>query len=129
MSEGVEQKPQQKNYECKTVEDAIMMLDAVDKFLDNYQRLRDKYIRATKKLERLFGVKEKKSVLRLSSGYGMDKMMKQMFENMVYDILRKQGLLKEEIEEIPEEEEIEEKEIEKFFTEEKPKEEEKNSME
>jgi len=129
LSEGVEQKPQQKNYECKTVEDAIMMLDAVDKFLDNYQRLRDKYIRATKKLERLFGVKEKKSVLRLSSGYGMDKMMKQMFENMVYDILRKQGLLKEEIEEIPEEEEIEEKEIEKFFTEEKPKEEEKNSME
>ena len=129
MSEGVEQKPQQKNYECKTVEDAIMMLDAVDKFLDNYQRLREKYIRATKKLERLFGVKEKKSVLRLSSGYGMDKMMKQMFENMVYDILRKQGLLKEEIEEIPEEEEIEEKEIEKFFTEEKPKEEEKNSME
>jgi len=129
LSEGVEQKPQQKNYECKTVEDAIMMLDAVDKFLDNYQRLREKYIRATKKLERLFGVKEKKSVLRLSSGYGMDKMMKQMFENMVYDILRKQGLLKEEIEEIPEEEEIEEKEIEKFFTEEKPKEEEKNSME
>ena len=109
---------EKKAYKCENVEDALAMLDAVDKFLDSYQKLKEKYYRATKKLERLFGVKEKRSIFSPTSSLSMDRAMRQMFEQIVYEVLTKQGILRREEEEA--EEEIEE--IDKFFEEEKPKE-------
>ena len=116
---------EKKVYKCESVEDALAMLDAVDKFLDSYQKLKEKHYRATKKLERLFGVKEKRSIFSPTSSLSMDRAMKQMFEQIVYEVLTKQGILKREEEEA--EEEIEE--IDKFFEEEKTEENKKDSME
>jgi hypothetical protein len=125
-----EQPPTQqvkRNYVCQTVDDAIAMLDAVDKFLDNYEKLKRKYMTATKKLQRLFGERERRGVFSFSSGGGIDSAMKGLMEQMVQqtvtEILKKQGIIREPEEEAEEEEEIEEEEVDKFF-EEKPKEEE-----
>jgi hypothetical protein len=121
------EQPPKPNYECKTVEDAILMLDAVDKFLDNYEKLKRKYLTATKKLQRLFGERERRGVFSFSSGGGIDSAMKGLMEQMVQqtvtEMLKKQGIIREPEEEAEEEEEIEEEEVDKFF-EEKPKEEE-----
>jgi hypothetical protein len=112
---------------CQTVDDAIAMLDAVDKFLDNYEKLKRKYMTATKKLQRLFGERERRGVFSFSTGGGMDRAMRELMEQMVQqtvtEVLKKQGIIREP----EEEEEIEEEEVDKFFEEEKPKEETKDS--
>ena len=113
---------------CQTVDDAIAMLDAVDKFLDNYEKLKRKYMIATKKLQRLFGERERRGVFSFSTGGGIDRamrgLMEQMVQQTVTEMLKKQGIIREPEEEVEEENEIEEEEVEKFFEEEKPKEEE-----
>ena len=115
------------NYVCQNVDDAIAMLEAVDKFLDNYEKLKRKYLTATKKLQRLFGERERRGVFSFSTGGGMDRAMRELMEQMVHqtvtEVLKKQGIIRE----TEEEEEIEEGEVEKFFEEEKPKEEGKDS--
>jgi hypothetical protein len=120
------EQPPKPNYECRTVDDAIAMLDAVDKFLDNYEKLKRKYMTATKKLQRLFGERERRGVFSFSSGVGIDSamrgLMEQMVQQTVTEMLKKQGIIREPEEEAEEEEEIEEEEVDKFF-EEKPKEE------
>jgi hypothetical protein len=125
-----EQQPKP-NYECRTVDDAIAMLEAVDKFLDNYEKLKRKYLTATKKLQRLFGERERRGVFSFSSSGVMDRAMKELMEQMVHqtvtEVLKKQGIIREPEEESEAEEEVEEEEVEKFFEEEKPKEEGKNS--
>ncbi|MCR6668789.1 MAG: hypothetical protein NDF51_02210 [archaeon YNP-WB-040] len=122
---------EKRNYVCQTVDDAIAMLDAVDKFLDNYEKLKRKYMTATKKLQRLFGERERRGVFSFSTGGGMNRAMRELMEQMVQqtvtEVLRKQGVISETEEETEEEEEIEEEEVEKFFEEEKPKEEDKDS--
>jgi hypothetical protein len=121
------EQPPKPNYVCQTVDDAIAMLEAVDKFLDNYERLKRKYVTATRKMQRLFGERERRGVFSFSSTGGIDSAMKglmeQMIQQTVTEMLRKQGILREPEEEVKEEEEIEEEEVDKFF-EEKPKEEE-----
>jgi len=120
---------EKKVYKCESVEDALVMLDAVEKFIDNYRKLKEKYYRTAKKLEGLFGSKERRSMYTSMSPLSMDRAMRQMFEQIVYEVLTKQGILRREEEEA--EEEIEE--IDKFFEEEKPneksKENKKDSME
>jgi hypothetical protein len=122
---------EKRNYVCQTVDDAIAMLDAVDKFLDNYEKLKRKYMIATKKLQRLFGERERRGVFSFSTGGGMDRamrgLMEQMVQQTVTEMLKKQGIIREPEEETEEEDEIEEEEVEKFFEEEKPKEEDKDS--
>jgi hypothetical protein len=107
------------------------MLEAVDKFLDNYEKLKRKYLTATKKLQRLFGERERRGVFSFSSSGVMDRAMKELMEQMVHqtvtEVLKKQGIIREPEEESEAEEEVEEEEVEKFFEEEKPKEEGKNS--
>jgi hypothetical protein len=135
LSEQPPTHQEKRNYECKTVDDAIAMLDAVDKFLDNYERLKRKYITATKKMQRLFGERERRGVFSFSSGVGIDSAMKGLMEQMVQqtvtEMLKKQGIISEPEEEVEEEEEISEEEVDKFFEEkpkeEKPKEESKDS--
>jgi len=125
------EQPPKPNYECRTVDDAIAMLEAVDKFLDNYEKLKRKYLTATKKLQRLFGERERRGVFSFSSSGVMDRAMKELMEQMVHqtvtEVLKKQGIIREPEEESEAEEEVEEEEVEKFFEEEKPKEEGKNS--
>lgn len=127
MSEQPPTHQEKRNYVCQTVDDAIAMLDAVDKFLDNYEKLKRKYMTATKKLQRLFGERERRGVFSFSTGGGMDRAMRELMEQMVQqtvtEVLKKQGIIREP----EEEEEIEEEEVDKFFEEEKPKEETKDS--